>query len=145
MTPLIPDMPKLPTLSEKEKLKESNMDYANQRKAAEWNTESMQIESQDLLWGSFSEDQLNEVNRIKALEAADNQGWENINENQEKENQILLEKFKNHPSFPILERFMNIEVWDWKKMTLLTESDLIKVSNNLGNTDDQVSWLNSTK
>jgi len=35
MTPLIPDMPKLPTLSEKEKLKESNMDYANQRKAAE--------------------------------------------------------------------------------------------------------------
>jgi hypothetical protein len=36
---------------------------------------------------------------------------------------------------------MNIEVWEWKKMTLLTEPDLLKLSQHLGSWENPVSWL----
>jgi hypothetical protein len=64
-----------------------------------------------------------------------------INENQEKQNEIVLEKFKDNPGYPILERFMNIEVWEWKKMDLLTENDLLKLSNTIHSWDNLLESL----
>lgn len=70
-----------------------------------------------------------------------------VSENQEKE--ISLEKFKDNPSFPIIERFMNIEVGDWKKMKLLTENDLLQLSNSIWTNDDELqglkNWIKNIK
>ncbi len=95
----------------------------------------------DIDLSHYLEKEVEEPQEILELEPDNEKNEENIDENQEKENQILLEKFKNHPSFPILERFMNIEVWEWKKMTLLTEPDLLKLSQHLGSWENPVSWL----
>jgi 23S rRNA pseudoU1915 N3-methylase RlmH len=64
----------------------------------------------DIDLSHYLEKEVEEPQEILELEPDNEKNEENIDENQEKENQILLEKFKNHPSFPILERFMNIEV-----------------------------------
>lgn len=62
---------------------------------------------------------------------------EDINDNQEQiDNQKALEKFKDHPNYPILERFLNIEVSEWNKLNLLTDSDLLQLSQHLWSTDD---------
>ena len=58
-----------------------------------------------------------------------------------KEQKLSLEKFKDNPSFPIIERFMNIEVGDWKKMQLLTENDLLQLSNSIWSNDDELQGL----
>lgn len=90
---------------------------------------------------SYLDREVEEIQEISELEPDNEKEEETIDENQEKENHILLEKFKDHPSFPILERFINIEVWEWKKMTLLTEPDLLKLSQHLGSWENPVSWL----
>lgn len=113
------NMPAEPQLWDKEKLEADNSAYALECLAAEqdWKTETMQEESQDLLWGSFSMNQLNKVNEIKALEAADDQGWDilydewsNNDRNEEKEtsdNEEKLRIFRENTQAPLIESLLN--------------------------------------
>jgi len=164
-------MPKLPSLSDKEKTRESNQENEADKERFEWNTEAANESFMD--W--FNMDKFNEEDRdeklkeARILENLDTQlvNWEiteeeynealnkleinkkntdtelegNINEEQEKENNLILDKFKDNPVFPVLERFMNIEIWQWKTMDLLTESDLIRLSDNLWDWDNELTIL----
>jgi hypothetical protein len=163
--PLIQDFSwGIDNLDKKREREISNKEIADLKASAKpEETLKMQEESQMHLW-RLNPNEKKDIDRIKAMEVLEIQldNWEitekeydialdnltekkvsieeneQISESKEKENKQILEKFKDNPSFPVLERFINIEVSEWKKLNLLTESDLLQLSQHLWSSEDMI-------
>ena len=117
------NMPKEPQLWYQEEIIADNKAFQAENDAAtpQW-TQELKRSVMETLYGVNSSDIQEEPKIIEDEKQLDN--------NKE------LEKFKDHPDYPILSRFLNIEVSEWKKLDLLTESDLLQLSQHLWSTDD---------